>query len=346
MGVSDNSARHFKRVVTRFGLSFQVPISMHKYTAPGGVEHFEIPYLKPVDFMRRLLTSNPDFLLGGHDLGLPARRILSEFWSNFKKVQPQHAVYQKNDFQRHLPFTIPYCLHGDGGRTAKKQPLEVVSLEPVLGLTSAESGNARCRCKEPHVLGCQRLNSKYNTYLSRFLICAFPGKKYPDGLLLDIFRSISEQLAALFWNGIEVEGKTYFFACLGLKGDMDFHAHSLSLTRSYHNLGTKNTAMVCVECHAGGDNCPFEDTNPGAIWESTICATFPWQEEPPFSSLPFESWMQLPSRAPLFFRRDPFHVFRLGCLVFEAFLSCVEAYCIMWGGILYADLSQGRDSDL
>ena len=40
--------------------------------------------------------------------------------------------------------TIPMMLHGDGGRTAKKQPLEVVSLVAVLGLDTYKGLTCGC----------------------------------------------------------------------------------------------------------------------------------------------------------------------------------------------------------
>ena len=307
-----NEARHFNRVVRKFGLAFQVPTSGMLYTFDG--ETVELPYFRPVDFLGKLLRDHAYLLLGGHDRGLASRRALHDFWHDYQNVQGTHAFFGDASWTARAPFTIPYCLHGDGGRTAKKQPLELISLEPVLGLMTASAPSQRCRCEVPTELSTVRLNSKFHSYLTRFLLVAFPAKQWPKGLLRHVMSVLSEELAHLFHTGISVDGRVYFFACLGLKGDMEFHAQSMNLTRSYHNVGTRRFKMVCVECHAGAEDVPFEDVNPKAAWESTICGTFPWTEDPPFSSLPFEDWRSLPSSAPCFFRRDPFHVFRLGTM--------------------------------
>ena len=308
-----NAARHFARVVRRFGLTFPVPVSELCYTTDSG-ETVLLPYIRPSDYFETLLKKCPQLLMGGHDLGIAARRELSDFWSTYEAVQSSHAVFQKPEWRSQAAWTIPYSIHGDGGRTAKKQVLELISVEPALGLRTAEACTETCRCPQTCALSGPRLNSKLHSYLSRFLLASFPAKQWPKGLLTRVLEVLSQELGLLFHAGIVVHGHTYYFACLGLKGDMEFHAQALHLTRSYHNIGTRNFKMVCAECHAGAEDVPFEDVNAGAAWEKTLCASFPWQAQPPFTQLPFEDWNVAPSRAAQFFRRDPFHVFRLGAL--------------------------------
>ena len=308
-----NAARHFSRVVQKFGLAFPVPVSELVFRPESG-ETVLLPYIRPTDYFKTLLKHCPKLLLGGHEPGIAARRELSDFWSRYEVVQSSHAVFQKPEWRSKAAWTIPYSIHGDGGRTAKKQALELVSVEPTLGLLTAEGRTQTCRCVNACAFLGPRLNSKLHSYLSRFLLAAFPAKVYPKGLLAHVLEVLSEELGLLFHAGMEVDGHTHYFACLGLKGDMEFHAQALNLTRSYHNIGTRNYKMVCAECHAGAEDVPFEDVNAGAAWEKTICASFPWSHRPPFTPLPFQDWTMAPSGAAQFFRRDPFHVFRLGSL--------------------------------
>ena len=314
-GLSEsNAARHFSRVVRRFGLAFSVPVSELSYTPDEG-ETVILPYIRPSDYFRSLLKDYPQLLMGGHDLGISACRELSDFWCKYQSAQGSHDFFKQPDWGLRAAYTVPFSIHGDGGRTAKKQPLELISVEPTLGVLSNQPGPAEmCRCTQACRISGPRLNSKLHSYLSRFLLVAFPAKQWPKGLLRHVMEVLSRELGLLFHNGLVVYGRTYYFACLGLKGDMEFHAQALHLTRSYHNVGTRNYKMVCAECHAGAEDVPFEDVNPGAAWEQTLCASFPWEAPPPFTHLPFEDWNMAPSGAGQFFRRDPFHVFRLGTL--------------------------------
>ena len=315
--LSDNAARHLNATVLRFGMAVPVPISEYVYRE--GAETFTMPYLRPRDYLETLLRVRPHLLFGGYPVGPEQRAAFVQFWASFKEEQPSHAAFQFDEatLAKRLRNSIPLSLHGDGGRTAKRQPLQIISLEPTLGILSPDSSTGplqHCRCAAPAPFSEQRLNQKENSYLTRFLLAAFPGKQYPAGLLVDLWKTLSTELADLFWNGICYNNFTFYPTCIGLKGDMEFHAASLPLDRSFRNLGTRQEKMICIECEAGKPEIPWEDCNAGALWEATCYRSHPWRGESPFSRLPFEDWHQLPSRASCFFRRDAMHVFRLGLL--------------------------------
>ena len=177
-----------------------------------------------------------------------------------------------------------------------------------------------CRCAEPVLQTEQRCNGKYHSYLTRFLLVALPSKQWPPELLADIFRTLSSLLHELFENGLVVNGRQFYFGILGLKADFEFHCTVLrdaGLKRSYEHVGRARDIPVCIECEAGFQETPFEDANVGAAWTRTIGRSPPWDRLPTLAGVPFDNWHSFPSRAPEFFRRDPFHVFRLGPLVPE-----------------------------
>ena len=330
VGGSHNAARHVDRAIRKFGLALPVPISEHPYTEDG--QTLTLPYIKPYDYLRCLLLHHPDLLFGGHTM-VEASAGLQAFWNRFEAEQPSHAVF--GDRSR-LKCTVPYSLHGDGGRTQKKQPLDIISLEPTLGLDSKKLHDKRCCCPRPCSCSPPWVNSKHNSYLSRFLLVAFPAKEWPAGLLDDVFRLLSHQLRDIFAEGICCRGKRFYFACLGMKGDLEFHVRSLrssQLQRSYETLSTKKSLKMCLECHAGAENMPFEDCNRSASWVSTTFASLPWVSRPPMADIPFENWESLPSRAASFFRRDPFHIFRLGTAWLQLSIKCWlhKSYGILWG---------------
>ena len=313
-----NAARFVGRTVKKFRLALNARISKHLFAQ--GAEVFELPYIRPADLLTCVLEECPQLWLGGYDLrDARVPTLFNGFWARYKHYQPGHDVY-RFDASR-LPFTLPYTLHGDGGRTQKKQPLDMLSLHPAVGVTTSDGEALECRCPTTCKYCEHRLNSKLSTYLTHFLVVAFPSKQWPQGLLVDFIKNLSQQLGELHTHGLEIKGQRFFFSCIGFRADMEFHIKCLwesGLSRSYEHCGRVNELMVCHECHAGAPEVPFEDCNFQARWESTVGESLPWATTPPFHPIRFEDGTA--GKAPLFFRRDPFHVFRLGFLAHTASL--------------------------
>ena len=280
----------------------------------------ELPYLKPTDVLSHLVATYPWILLGGLQPGDSAKEFLASFWRCYKLEHGTHEVYklaEQNKLQ--LEFTIPLVLHGDGGRTLKKQPLEIVSIGPVLGLDTDQK-KMTCTCEHHQEysgtckgdLMAQRLNMKNNSYLTHFLLFAFPSKKYKQtpGLLKSLLNAVSLDLGRACRDGVVHCGNLYHFAVLGMKGDLEYHAKCGLLTRSYMNVGHRNPIPCCSECGAGGPGLPFEDCRVSAAWRGTMYQDPPWVQQPPFHPIPFEDWDS--GLAARFFKRDTFHIFRLG----------------------------------
>ena len=279
-----------------------------------------MPLLKPRDVLTTLLSQDPWLLLGGEQPGPKAFDMLQTFWAAYRRQHPTHKVFEmESQNQLNLRTTIPVMLHGDGGRTAKKQPLEVVSIVVVLGLDTSKT--VTCRCTNQCSYSCdrgardpllQKLNNTNNSYLTHFLLFAFPLKKFKKtpGLLKAMLRVVSEDMASCCMDGISVAGQLWHFAVIGLRGDAEWHSKTGVLNRSYQNVGTRNEIPCCHLCDAGGPGIPFEDFRSDAAWKNTVTNSMPWSESPPYDAIPFEPW-NTPA-ASMFFRHDPFHVFRLG----------------------------------
>lgn len=305
--------RFYDRVVKKFGLSLGVPVS--EYVHSEGPHTAMLPYLKPSDLLRTLLSDYSFLLFGGcsepHD---DIEKLLLSFWRAYQVEHPEHEVF-KNPGR--LNRTFPITVHGDGGRTQKKQPLEIFSLQPVLGLNTA-SKSKRCRCSASVGFGgtdlgdpfAQHLNSKYSTFLTHFLIWAFPRKQYSnfDDILTGFLQEAMDDLGRACLEGVPSKSGTIFYpCCIGFKLDMEWMAKVGTLTRSYPNVGHVNAKACCAECDAGIVGVPFEDMNTTAAWIRTRFKTIPWQHAPPWSNVPFD--LNKPAK---FLRRDSFHIFRLG----------------------------------
>ena len=283
-----NASRHLRSVVNRFRLDLRVPISTFVYEEQG--DTVVMPYFRPGDFLKTLMESHSDLLLGGHVLGsIAATRMLDVFWQNYSLEHTTHAVVgMPRDLQK---LHIPLMLHGDGGRTQKKQPLEIVSLEPVIGVDTCSGLKSQCSCRETMQVGgdkardpaTQRLNCRHNSYLQKFLLFAYPSKHYPKmpGLLCALHKLICQQLAAVCATGIVVNERRYFFGIIGYKGDFEWHAKLVEYTRNYSHLGRVREIGCCPECAAGSPGVPFEDISTHAVWTTTICQDLPWRSPPP-----------------------------------------------------------------
>ena len=299
-----------------------------------------LPYIKPTHMLQHLLESYPWALLGGCQPG-QHKQLLASFWRNYRKEHASHAVFQMADNgELRLEDTVPLVFHGDGGRTVKKQPLEVVSLQSVLGLDTDEA-SLTCTCQNKCVYSgkrkrhplAQRLNLKNNSYCTHFLMFALPSKKYKQtpGILHSLLRAVSENMAEVCRQGLpcvyEGEDFRFNFAILGIRGDQEWHQKSGLLSRSYMNVGYVNHIKCCSECWAGAAGYPFEDSGDAAAWRTTMYIDPPWTANPPFESLPFEDWSS--GAASRFFLRDPFHIFRLG--IARNFLGSAIVYLAISG---------------
>ena len=135
------------------------------------------------------------------------------------------------------------------GAHRRRPPLEVVSIRPALGIDT-EQAPLKCTCNESVVYHgankqdamSMRLNQKNNSYLTHFLVFAFPSKKFKTtpGLLQSLLEATSVDLKTACCDGISVGDTLFHIAVLGMSGDMEYHAKTGVLNRSYQNVGHKN----------------------------------------------------------------------------------------------------------
>ena len=288
-----------------------------------------MPFLKVTDTMKTLLSTDDWILFGGGPAGREASELLLDFWDKYRLQHPSHEVFQHG--RERLACTIPITLHGDGGRTQKKQALETVSMQPCLGIDSRASGKSlRCRCatstESGHDLGSPLLNTKHSSFLTHFLIFAYPGKKHQDfpKLLEKLMHAVCDDVAVGCREGVlSASGARFYIGCLGLKVDMEWAVKCASLTSSYQNVGHVNEKGCCHECRAGEPQIPFEDVSATAAWTRTRFQTTPWRGLPFWRNVPWDR-----TKPSLFFRRDSFHVFRMG--IARNFAgSCIYMLCLM-----------------
>ena len=328
------------RILNIFGLALKVPISKARLKLHG--EELVIPFLKPSDFLKKLLESHADVIWAGGD---PQQRCLS-FWKAYHASHPGHQVFQQFSLDQ-LAYVVPLLLHGDEGSGSKKQPIAIVSWQTPWGSATEKSvrvtnednflccslcaskcriskccvvpDSARVETKEEMDLGdldYKELQSQFpttagNSYLTRHLMFVLPThhlKKGPE-VLDTLLASCAADLDQVFTEGIMVGSCRFFGALIACKGDSKWFAQIARLQRSYADLGEISSRPICAECLAGDECFPFEDTTDSAAWVSTLYESVPWDPHRPgeLEVVPFDD--REPARK---YKRDLLHVVKIG----------------------------------
>ena len=321
-----SAGRDARAFIKKSGLTFDVPFSYYQHFHDGEV--LEIPYLSPLKFVPYLLEQSPELLFGG----LSARggqKMLSGFWSAYKQSHSQHKVFQ--DHADNLSTVLPLCLHGDEGRGVRKGNTCIVSIESPFGMATAENVRAgrhyhACQCcsgsavhlaagvessapPDAPSVSYQALNTKGHCYLNRFVIFALPSALSKDSELIDaLLHRVAMELKQIYWEGVKAHDRWWSCALIGCKGDLAWFWKLGSLTRSYRNLSDDGNLM-CHECLAGSNTCPFEDLREVPLWSKTLYAQRPWDvnSPPSIASVPFDR--ECPERV---LQRDLFHLTKVG----------------------------------
>lgn len=236
---------------------------------------------------------------------------LREFWRQYKIWEPEHEVWMHDHFDPET--TVPLLVHGDGGRTYKKEELMVVQWQPVLGWGT--------RASHPvHRPGVAGVNLQKHSFTTRFLYSVLQKANYKDDedCFMNFLDGLMQNLSKLYNQGLVLHGgKRFRFLLLGVKGDLPFLQKAGFLERTFLNIRkapkrpqSKKLSGCCHLCLAGTDDYAFEDfgTTPG--WLPTIGRNNPppWPRIPPF----LEHIPHIRANAPSFYRLDVMHLLHLG----------------------------------
>ena len=109
------------------------------------------PLLRLPDWVSCSFQYGGQFFLGGCTLDDPSAFImkLQTFWRNYKVVDPSLPFFRKND-ESSYSSCVPIAIHGDEGRGRAKQPIMVISVQPLLPLGEKKS-NMEGRLSLEHV---------------------------------------------------------------------------------------------------------------------------------------------------------------------------------------------------
>lgn len=282
------------------GLAFDVP-----KTTVDLDESFKYPCIHPKDLLENIAKKG--FL--AKTLGVPvayAERVFESFWKDFQQQFPQHDLFAVDgvDFS-HL---VPYYLHGDGGRTYKKDSILICSAFPAFGQGTAKkpvdleplpSRPLQVKSKKrarPQGTNAGNgfeggINLLGDTLANRFLFAAIKTEYYKKNhdRFVKLIEIWGQWMHQMFREGFTYKGETWRILVLGLCGDAPFLREAGFHNRSFSNVrkSAKATTVlsgVCWLCDAGRTGGPsFENPDiHNAEWVSTTGARnpLPWDDEP------------------------------------------------------------------
>ena len=113
-----------------------------------------------------------------------ARRNWSDFWTEYKKVNPGFELFSMPNVD--LSRTAAWLVHGDEGRTLKKNGIMITSLQSALG-----RGYDEKRVAGPP--GKLRVNFAGHSFTTRYIVSATPKTVYES--TPEVFHSSIEHVA-------------------------------------------------------------------------------------------------------------------------------------------------------
>ena len=352
-----NASRDAHAFIKKWGLAWKVPLSFVDVEIDG--EQVKYAFIKPSDFLKFLISKAPELLMGGCPLD-DGQRQLESFWRAYYHTHPTHRLFKESHPERTLSNTFALAIHGDEGRGLRKSNTTLLMFETVLGLgtwsnvvnNKHASACGRCSADEPFrkrmrfddsgqgsttdPAGFQMTNLKEHCFLTKFVVAALPRKE--PALLDAILLATVQDFNDLFTGGITVDGRQWYAACTGAKGDLKWVQKLGQLQRCFGSQTSIHKEM-CHECCAGTAAMPFEDSSHYPLWERTSYTKRPYTVRPVLLHVPFEH--QPPNDVDVvdvpherFLRRDLFHNTKQG--VFRYFAaSCI----LLLAKLHYFDLS-------
>lgn len=305
------------------GLAMNIPVQKLQLDPS-----FNYPAFHPRDILQTIAEA-------GHlhkVLGVPVAfsdDVFPKFWQRFRSQFPDHDLFHQEgiDFRT----LVPCFLHGDGGRTYRKDSILVCSMLPALGqgtryapvdlqpLPEQRRGTKRPTPGSHGIEFEEGVNLVGRSFANRFLYIAIKTEFYKDKprRFRNIIRMWGQYMRELFDTGFNFKGVTWRFAVLGLAGDQPFLREAGNHTRSFGNVQKAATSKqflpgICWLCAAGRTRGPpFDDCDIlAAEWTRTVGShnLLPWTRPGPL----IEHLPQNPDDLAAFYLPDIFHIWHMG----------------------------------
>jgi len=302
-----NSERDVQRTMKNQKTKLDIPV---KTIECNGVQ---VPWISPESWLQWIVKKGLWPTLAGCSPNdyQGASRNRSQFWENYQKVDPDFELFRipNTDLSR----TAAFLVHGDEGRTLKRNALMVTSLQSALG----------CGYDEQRVPGQKadtsnlRVNFAGHSFVTRYVVNTMPKTSYESdpAIFDDAMDHVAKSLRKCFDEGCvdQVRGERFKIVVLGVKGDAPYLVKAAHFYRSYNTMAKRGDERgppkgVCPYCLAGTNGFPAEDISTSSpCWLPTVGVKLPWLKRPAF----IKHLLHNPSNPTEFFKSDIWHIVHL-----------------------------------
>ena len=273
-----------------------------------------IDWIDPRDWLAWLVRKGLWTRLAGvgRDEHSTARALWAESWERYRVVQPHFQLFDMDG--KDLSRTAAFLIHGDEGRTLKRQAIMVTALQSALGY-----GFDRKRMGRggggPRPL---KVNYLGHSFTHRFIISMMPKTVYESApeSFHNAMENVAISLKSLLFDGYRdpTTHELFRIAIIAVKGDAPYLAKVGRLYRSFNTLvkrGDERTAPkgICHRCLAGTYGYPAEQIDTvSPKWLGTQGVKIPWKKTPAV----IKHLAHDVSDPSTFFQGDIWHIVHLG----------------------------------
>ena len=302
-----HSERTAHRVIKKQKTSLGIPL--RNVTCDG----VDVPWISPESWLSFLVDHGCWPLLAGcerHDYAGAARNW-SQFWEAYKTVNPNFDLFEMDgiDYSK----TAAMFIHGDEGRTLKKNGMLVTSLQSALG-----RGYDQKRVRRQNDTNLQ-VNFAGHSFTTRFVLSTIPKTAYeaqPE-VFHEAIDHVARSCSKLLRRGVADKargGEIYRVVILGVKGDAPYLQKVAHFYRSFNTTVKRGEERgqpkgCCSYCLAGTNLCAAEEIGTDSpAWLRTMVVKLPWVRTPSL----IQHLVHDRSDPASFFKSDIWHVFALG----------------------------------
>lgn len=318
------------KVFKDFGAS--LPIQIARVDLPSKKSFPYVPFRHWLEYLVK--NDELERICGVSDVA-DMQKVLTLFWDRYKQTHGNHEIYSRAASGLiDMSMCLPVLYHGDEGRGLKKKQVMIASTHGVIGAGCSHQNNDLGHPSDPSK-DPLRLNMIGNTLLNHFIQFAAPiglYNKSPESFdrLLDLQ---AKEFRKLFYEGAEINGRRFFIACIGVKGDAPFLVKAGKFERSFAHKPTRPSSKkpaggVCHLCCAGKEDlhppAPYEDY--GSVrpaWRNTVGLLRPYSQPSPLLQIPLNGDGFMPEKL---FQYDLFHNWHMG--VGKTFISSAVCICL------------------
>jgi len=303
-----NSERDVQRTLKKQKSKLDIPVS--SVTSSG----CKVPWISPESWLRFIVTKGLWPMMAGcdvHDYDGAARNWL-QFWKTYQQIHPDFELFHMENVD--LSRTAAWLIHGDEGRTLKRNGLMVTSVQSALGRGFDEKRVHGQNADSAKL----RVNFAGHSFTTRYVVNTMPKTAYESnpGIFHETMGHISASLNRCLREGFEdvSRGEKFHVVVLGVKGDAPYLAKVGNFYRTYNTTAKRGEERgppkgTCPYCLAGTREFPGEEiatTNPK--WLLTMGVKLPWVQCPAV----IKNLVHDCGDPAAFFKSDIWHVVHLG----------------------------------